>query len=198
MVKNHFFTIFYFLFHAAIFTATQETHGRTVRPDVGAASLNRGTTISNQLTCPPILKKWVEDDFVDHESYTVRYKSEAESCQQPVEAYHKFLLSKESSTHFPNLPELSSYLSQRFANDVNPLFETYLSKCSDLTENQKKLAQVRLYNAAEKLGSYNSLVVDEIAYIDSVLPNSESLRGIDCSSNVWPGVKKNAKKSSSF
>ncbi|MBK9037921.1 MAG: hypothetical protein IPL83_01975 [Bdellovibrionales bacterium] len=163
-------------------TATSElTPGRPVQP---------ATRSNATVDCPPTLQNWIEDDLTDKNSFFFEYKSEAKACQGPVESFQKYLATKGGTSNFRDTSDLNSYLSNRFKDRINPIFETYLSKCSGFSDGQKKMAQVRLYNAARKYEAVNSLVLDQISYIDSVLPVSTPfLDGIDCTSGSWPAIK---------
>jgi hypothetical protein len=164
-------------------TATSElTSGRPAQP---------ATRSNATVDCPPTLKSWIEDDLTDKNSFFFEYKSEVAACQGPIEGFQKYLATKGDTSNFRDHSELNSYLSNRFKDRINPIFETYLSKCSGFSDGQKKLAQVRLYNAARKYEAVNSLVLDQISYIDSVLPRSTPfLDRIDCTSGSWPEIKR--------
>lgn len=163
-------------------TATSElTPGRPAQP---------ATSSHATVDCPPTLQNWIEDDLTDKNSFFLEYKSEVKTCQGPVEGFQKYLATRGGTSNFRDTSDLNSYLSNRFKDRINPIFETYLSKCSGFSDGQRKLAQVRLYNAARKYEAVNSLVLDQISYIDSVLPRSTPfLDGIDCTSGSWPAIK---------
>lgn len=163
-------------------TATSESNpGRPAQP---------ATSSDTTVDCPPTLQNWIEDDLTDKNSFFLEYKSEVKACQGPVEGFQKYLAAKGGTSNFRDPSDLNSYLSNRFKDRINPIFETYLAKCSGFSDGQKKLAQVRLYNAARKYEAVNSLILDQISYIDSVLPRSTPfLDGIDCTSGSWPAIK---------
>lgn len=150
-------------------------------------SVNRSSAI--QPACPLLLEQWVDDDFKDQSSWGFKYKSEARSCQAPVEAYKDFISKKQMSRNFSDAKALGSFLNEKFSKKINPMYRGVLSKCDHLSTPKASVIYTRFYSAGTKLEAANSAVIEELAYLDSVLPESRGvLAGVECPP-IWPELR---------
>jgi len=130
--------------------------------------------------CPTTLTEWVDDDFKDKRAiWSWPMPSEAKTCQTNLDRYGKLLAQGKNLDH---------YLSGKFKDQINPEYKSYFEQCKDLAPEKQSALKVRFYESGTKLATASSLIVDEIAAIDSVLPSQAMLEGIDCS-RVWPEIQ---------
>lgn len=169
---------FLFLF---LFALTVSLHSIAIDVASGQKAASSKSNLKPALTekCPTTLTDWVEDDFKDKRAiYSWPMKSEAKTCQMNINSYGKTL----AEGH-----KLDDYLSQKFQDKINPEYKNYFAGCNKLPTEKQSAIKVRFYESATKLEASSSLVVDEIAAIDAVLPNSNMLEGIECA-RIWPHI----------
>ncbi len=130
--------------------------------------------------CPKSLVDWVKDDFTDKSTLKVfQFPSEAKTCSSTVQSYQDYAQKSGQKTTLDDAEKFSQYLADRY-KQVSPAMKTALSQCNNLPNGQDKLVKTRYYMAMEKFESYNNSLVDELAYIDSILPGSNGLGLIEC------------------
>ncbi len=141
--------------------------------------------------CPPLLEKWVNDDFLDKKSWGLKYNSEAKVCQSQIQSFRDFLSKKKTqSSDLSDSKKLSSFFSDKFSKQINPAYKSSLASCNSLSPEKASAVQTRFYAAGTKFEAANSAIIDEVAYLDSVLPSpSASLSGIECTVPIWPEIK---------
>lgn len=169
--------------------AYDQARSETVRSEVGTAKRSSfASTPENQ--CPTLLKEWIEDDFKDKKSWGFDYKSEAKTCQGQIQAYRDYASQKNRNLNFDGPESLGKYFSEKFSKEINPAYKRSLEKCNSLPHEQAVEVQTRFYSAGTKFEAANSAIVDEVVYIDSVLPDAKgSLAGFECPP-IWPDIKK--------
>lgn len=146
--------------------------------------------------CPPILEKWIEDDFSDKKSWGFKYQSEAKMCQSQVKSYQDFLTNnKKQHPRLSDSKKLSSFFAEKFSKKINSSYSDTIKKCNNLSPEKASAIQTRFYAAGTKLEAVNSSLLEEISYLDSVLPNTKSsLNDIECSAPIWPEIKEKCKE----
>jgi hypothetical protein len=181
-----------FLFEATV------SYGETSRGARGAnegqSTQSIGETIDPN-SCPQTLVNWVKDDFTDKSTLKVfDFPSEAKVCTTAVRSYQAYAQQSGQKTEFSDADKLSTYLTDRY-KQVAPAMKHILSKCNSLPNGQDKIVKTRYYMAMEKFENYNNSLVDEIAYIDSVLPGSNGLEQIECNEKFpFPTTGKRCKE----
>ena len=142
--------------------------------------------------CPTILKNWVEDDFTDKSSWGFSFKSEAKTCQSSVRAYQDYMKNKGTGASFKDPAALGQHLQSKFSNDIHSSYQDrYLKDCSALPPEKSSAIQTRFYAASARIADVNSPILDEVAYYDSILPESKGmLSGLECSPMLPANHKK--------
>jgi hypothetical protein len=146
-------------------------------------------------SCPKSLVDWVKDDFTDKSTIKIfQFPSEAKTCTTSVRSYQDYAQKSGQKTTLSETENLSRYLAERY-KQVSPGMKSVLSKCNNLPNGQDKLVKTRYYMAMEKFEGYNNSLVDELAYIDSVLPGSNGLGDIECNEQFpFPTTGKRCKQ----
>lgn len=186
--------LFLFLYLSA--NSTEPSHFEVSPSAAGSRNMVNSEKSAMADICPPLLKKWVDDDFSDVKSWGFKYKSEAKVCQSQIQTYLDIISKKKKLDSSLDEPKkLNDFFSKKFSKQINSAYKDSLSKCQDLPPEKANAVYTRFYSAGTKLEAANSSIIEEVSYIDSVLPNSKVpitntvLNGIDCRVPIWPGLK---------
>lgn len=184
----------YLLFFTLVFTHSTGFSETAYSEFSGAESQYSTPEIKDG--CPPALEKWVEDDFKDKRSWGFKYKSEASMCQSQVKSYQDFLTNhKKQNPKLSDSNKLSTFFSDKFNKKINPSYNDTIKKCNQLSPEKASAVQTRFYAAGTKLEAVNSSILEEVSYLESVLPNTKSsLNEIECSAPIWPEIKEKCKE----
>lgn len=141
--------------------------------------------------CPPLLEKWIDDDFLDKKSWGLKYNSEAKMCQSQIQTFRDYLAKKKTqSSELSDSKKLSSFFSEKFSKQINPAYKNLLSECNSLSPEKASAIQTRFYAAGTKLEAANSAIIDEVSYLDAILPSPGApLNGVECAAPIWPEIK---------
>lgn len=181
MTNSIFFAIVFTLtvYSPLLFAETASGRSDTGNSSRQTVALDPGSQ-HDRNKCPKSLVDWVNDDFTDKSTLKVfKFPSEAKACSATVQSYQDYAQKSGQKTTLDDAEKFSQYLADRY-KQVSPSMKTALSKCNTLPNGQDKLVKTRYYMAMEKFEGYNNSLVDELAYIDSVLPGSNGLDQIDC------------------
>lgn len=154
-------------------------------------------------TCPPALVEWVNDDYKDKKDIASNaintatgadrvgagitifdFPSEAKACQASVRAYEDGLKKSGKKTSLSDAEGMSSYLADRF-KQISPSVKNVLNQCNSLTDGKDKVVKARYYMAMEKVEAVNSTILDEMAYMDSLLPSGQVTSHMQCN-KIFP------------
>jgi len=183
MIKKLHKLVNFFVFLSIFFIYIYKVHSsEAIRPHSATTQKDtvKDPTSSN---CPITLKQWIDDDFEDKRAiWGWPMKSEAQTCQTSIKKYISHVQSSSSS----NRLSIESHMSKKLAHKINPTFNNYFNGCA-LTPEKLSALKTRFYASSAKLETVNSMIIDEVAAIDSILPNSNFLEKIDCTS-AWPDI----------
>ncbi len=142
-------------------------------------------------SCPPALSEWVDDDFSDKKAslfgfvpLPINFPSEAKACNSIVQNYEDQIKKSGKKANLSNSEAMSSYLAERY-KQISPNVNSLLSRCNNLSDGKDKVVKARYYMAASKVEAVNSTVLDEMAYIDSLVPQDQALKKMDCNA-IFP------------
>lgn len=146
----------------------------------GQTSTNNSADVVMANACPTALNNWVKDDYTNKTNwFGVPFPSEAKTCTSSIQSYKDYIKRSGQKTSLSEAEDFSSYLADRY-KQVAPSAKASLSRCNALPNGQDKVAKTRYYMAMEKFESYNTSIVDELAYIDSFDSKNSGLSRIEC------------------
>ncbi|MCB9027396.1 MAG: hypothetical protein H6625_13830 [Bdellovibrionaceae bacterium] len=184
-----FYTFLFFILFSLDIQAKENSWSETFRSKVNQF-LYKGDSseLVKKDQCPPILEEWAIDDLKDKSSWGLDYKSEIKTCQSQIQNYRDIINQKNKSLKFPNPANLSDYYSNKFSKQINPAYKKSIDNCNQLSTEKAFVTQTRFYSAGTKLEAANSSIIDELAHIDAILPDTVMLNGIECPF-IWPEIK---------
>ena len=174
-----------FFFNATIANAGETSTGEATS-GATSTSTRKYSTEMKTTSCPPALTEWVNDDFTDKSTLKIfDFPSEAKSCQTSVRGYEEAIKRSGKKTTLSDSESMSNYLADQY-KQISPNAKNILNMCNSLTDGKDKIVKARYYMAMSKMEAVNSTVLDEMAYIDSVLPaNGRVTTSLTCNS-IFP------------
>ncbi len=171
---------FVFLFSSFPVYAGETSSGGAGIDSADSAKDEKPGDVVKADNCPTALKAWVKDDYQDKRNwFGVPFPSEAKTCTSYIQSYKNYISKAGQKSSLADAEEFSNYLAGRY-KQVAPSAKASLSRCNALPTGQDRIAKTRYYMAMEKFENYNTSIVDEIAYIDSMDPKSSGLSKIEC------------------
>ncbi len=168
----------------------------TVRSDGGSSSTAKTANAEEGVVidvkaCPKMLVDWVKDDFTDKSTLKVfKFPSEVKSCTSAAKAYAEYAQKSGQKTELSEAESLSKYLANRYPQ-ISASAGNSMNSCNALPNGQDKLVKTRYYLALEKFENYNTSIVNELAYIDSMIPSGSALAKLKCNPQFpFPNVAK--------
>ncbi len=189
----------YFLVVFCLFTISSAYAGETSRGSSSSegtdsrpmTSQNAFAELKNKKMCPPLLTDWVKDDFTDKKANVLGvnlpyfdFPSEAKSCLSSVKSYGDSLKKSGKKTSLSDSESLSNYLADRYPK-ISPNAKAVLNLCNDLPDGKDQVVKARYYMGMTKLEAMNSTVLDEVAYIDSLIPQNPGVKSVECNT-IFP------------
>ena len=162
---------------------------------------NSTTAVSNGVlnTCPSALSNLVKSDFENKGAVLglISVKSQAQQCQTKL---NEALVAFKSSSNVSSLSEKESATNTLLGSfsQIGSIAGSSMNKCNTLNSNDDLITKTRYIHAVGKLEGMSSSLVDELAYIDSMLPSEGGLSKISQSCQTSQLFPKLAKKCADY
>jgi hypothetical protein len=136
--------------------------------------------------CSLPIKNWVVEDYQDKSAFMIPFPSEAKTCQGQVRIYQSFLKTRKSKAKLDNQTKLLEEFAKQYQNVIHEGYTNAIKECtSSLPQDQSSTLITRFYMASRAYQNSNLEILNEVAAIDSFLPDAKPLLGFECSGN-WP------------
>ncbi len=159
-------------------------------------------TTLNSNSCPVALKKLVESDYESKGAVLglVSVKSNARECQNKLNGALGKINQISDVKNLSQKEKATSFLADHFPQ-IGKTAATTINNCNTSESSDDFIIKSRYYHATSKLEEMSKGLVDEIAYIDSMIPADKGLAKIAArceSSYIYPDLAKKCRKSASL